>query len=313
MAAGEEEEKTKGMKQGYESEIEKARAHKQKLSLKMVQQMIDSTLANTFQTWKTWTSTQIANRNLLERFAKKWKQQGLVRVLNAWLELVSRRKFLRSFLARVVKLASQQGIQKYFKRWHLKCYAFASASLEDRVKELEDRLVKATERESGLKDDVMKLESEKTMTLANISVKERAAREAKLSRAHTYINRWKNESLDHTFKRWQAYRLSAQRAKRIELKVINKIVNSRLVRIIQSWSGYVREEKKRRVAILRFKQRWLNSLSASAFSGWLHFVGKRRRIKKLVKRWFSNKGKEQRCIFYFRLYTYSPLLQSSAS
>ncbi|GMI18030.1 hypothetical protein TrLO_g3942 [Triparma laevis f. longispina] len=289
LAAGEESSKTAGMKLGYENEISKARSHKQKLSLKIVQQMIDSTLANTYQIWKTWTGTQIANRNLLERFAKKWKQQGIVRVINAWVEFVGRRKFLRAFLGRLAKLASQQGIQKYFKRWHLKCYAFASASLEDRIKELEDRLVKATEREGGLKYSVMKLESEKALVEANIGVKERAAREAKLSRAHNYINRWKNESLSHTFKRWVVYREGCLRAKRIELKVINKILNSRLVRIVQSWSNFVKEEKRKRVAVFRFKQRWLNSLAASVINAWLQHVGKRKRIKKLVKRWFSNK------------------------
>lgn len=58
---------------------------------------------------------------------------------------------------------------------------------------------------------------------------------------------------------------------------------------MQSWSNFAKEEKRKRVAVFRFKQRWLNSLAASAFNAWLHHVGKRKRIKKLVKRWFSNK------------------------
>jgi len=117
-----------------------------------IQQLMNSSLSSALTSWIKFTRKSVKNRNLLERFARKWRHGTIVRSLNSWTELVKTRKFLRQFIHKLLKSGTEFKRQKFFRRWLVLTFKENNKDVNQQNESLQNRLLLSMEREEEVSE-----------------------------------------------------------------------------------------------------------------------------------------------------------------
>jgi hypothetical protein len=176
---------------------------KKALGLKVVQQILNNTLANALSSWVNYVIDRKRNRALLARFSSRIAHQSIFRALAAWTTFVGTRKRLRLFITRLVGGQDLRLVAAALHKWHRNIYKedknrlnALDAAMEERVEKLEKNLREKTEA-------LETLEARNALSESKLNGREIEKKEIAFVKANHLINLWKNKCLFSTFSAWQ--------------------------------------------------------------------------------------------------------------
>ena len=313
---------TRDIADHFGEKLEAQKRQKRYIGVRFVQQLMNATLANALRSWVKWTRKNIADRNLLIRFAQKWQFGCLVKTVNSWREHVFRRKFLRSFLHKLFKNTTDFKSQVFFRRWLVATFCEHKKSLQQELDSLKARLLLSVEREESLKTDLLSLQSRQQLLNERLSDSSKRKKELGLNSARKMISLWKNRLASQVLAAWAAYTATLLRQKSVTSRFVarwrNKLLclgftswkvsiaeiirheslvrkyaarllNASLAKVFLGWLKFARTARRHRTILDVCNRRMTHKLQFSALNSWVDFKSKRRRVKSLTMRWFNQK------------------------
>ncbi|GMH93971.1 hypothetical protein TrVE_jg11674, partial [Triparma verrucosa] len=289
------------------------RKAKREKARRMIQKIMNRTLATCLNGWKDYAQAEKENRIKIARFLKKLLNRHIAGSFVSWLEYVQLRKFLRNFMKRMIGGKVMNTLRFALKQWR-------EFTVEMRNLEIEHGANSLHELVDSLSKKVNELESKNKLLLNSLGETKRAKMEAAERNMKRRIKEWTHGALIKTFQAWVLfirttkedrtklrrflaklqngvlsrcliawYSVIAEKNKHkmIIAKVAAKIQNGVLVRVINAWRSFTTENVRQRVLLERFGKKLKNSAILASFVSWLEWMEARNRLKYLAQQIFN--------------------------
>jgi len=287
------EENVKEIKNSLEAQMQKARERKKKLGLKMIQTMVMGCVAESFRCWRNEVKERKARRERMKRFGNRWRLQTANRVVNTWKEKTKTRKFLRTIIARMLRMREGKGVKKFFGIWIYATMQAGKGDLEETLRDVRERAAKGLEREENMRNELSHLQSKMVIFKRSVGEEKVKEGERKKQNAFRVIHRWKSESLRRC---WVGWKEGARRLKEERMlldKFSRKLRMGSAGKVFRQWSFVVKDEKKKRILIMRFRRRYEKGGEIKVWMKWNEFVAIRKRARGITRRIVGGRDKEQ--------------------
>jgi hypothetical protein len=207
---------------------------KQKLSLRIVQQIVSGCLALHLSMWKDFITTRRKQKTIVSRFLNRLKNSSLISVLNQWKDHTATRKRMRALCYRLFGSRQNKMLGRAFASWHRNLNTMTGTEAALRIKELE-------KSNAQLESELASLKAIQELTDSRLSDAQRRKKELGLSTAHSLIANWKNKSLHSTFAAWKTFASDSARGKAITRRFLTRWNNQQFFAAFSLWRDLAAE------------------------------------------------------------------------
>ena len=283
---------------------------KNERALRMVQKIVNRAIATTLSAWKDFTAEQKRNKVLVARFLKKMLNRVAAKCIESWMEYINARRFLRSFMKRMIGGKRLNTLRFKMKQWRM-------FTVEMRELELAHGTNSLHELIDSLSKKVHELEAQNALLVNNLGDAKLAKMESAKRNMKKKIRAWTMGCLQKTFEGWTLF-LKQTKEERIKIrrflsrinnaalsrcflgwssviaqkkrntflikKVSARIHNRCLVMVLTAWKTMIESKKRERVMLARFGKRLRNAAALRSFTSWMEWIEARQRLRYLTQK-----------------------------